>query len=81
MVQMGLLAQLDLAQLVQLVLAALLAQLVAAEAVMERVETSFLPIILEVSNGCYINTNFYANAKRWHDERYPLDCDGDHNCI
>lgn len=62
MVQMGLLAQLDLAQLVQLVLAALLAQLVAAEAVMERVETSFLPIILEVSNGCYINTNFYTDA-------------------
>jgi hypothetical protein len=40
----------------------LLAQLVAAEAVMERVETSFLPIILEVSNGCYINTNFYTDA-------------------
>lgn len=69
----GLLAQLELADL--------LALRVVAEAAMGLVLTSSLQTTLEASNGRYSNTNFYANAKRWRDERYPLDCDGDHNCI
>jgi hypothetical protein len=55
-------AQLGLVPLDPPALAARLVRLVAAEAVMEQAETSFLPIILEASNGCYINTNFYTDA-------------------
>ena len=52
----------DQGLLAQLELAALLALLAVVEAAMERAEISFSLTILEVSNGCDINTNLYADA-------------------